>query len=164
MPVAVLDGDVVPAQQHLRAVVQLQRDLAVQHDVVVDAVGGVHPRMVGLEAFGQARHERSELGAEGCCIEVRAHHDRIGREGDEHQARLAFGRCEAGLRAAVGRLAAAHRVVRLRGPQQRRGKAGQGLELDAARRRRVREQPGFAAGAGAGHYASDVHDAPPFKG
>ncbi|MNN93005.1 hypothetical protein D3C81_2113710 [compost metagenome] len=52
---AALHRDVASGQVCLHSIVEFEPDVAVEHDVVVKGICGVHARMFVLKQFGKAR-------------------------------------------------------------------------------------------------------------
>ena len=72
------------------SVVELEPDLAVDHDGVVDRGGGVHA--VGLERLGQPRGVRDLLGDVTGTVELGRAHGGVRRQGQQDEPGTAGGR------------------------------------------------------------------------
>src|SRR5262249_59908956 len=78
---AVLHDGVAGAQVHLLAAVELEPDLAVEHDLEVDRVGRVHAGRVGLHVLREAGQLLLELArGRGRVGGLRAHAGRLRRQ------------------------------------------------------------------------------------
>jgi hypothetical protein len=78
-------------QLDLGAVVEFEHHRARHHELVVDAGGGVHARMIGLHVGGHSGEGRLHRGERGLDVETLHHHLGGGRHGEQPEAEPSHG-------------------------------------------------------------------------